>query len=290
MATLKELRNKIAVIESTRKVTSAMKLVAGVKLRKAEQKTTSSREYSHELNAMLSKLRRDFVDIESELFNGKKHVETVLLIVFASDRGLCGNFNHLINKVVAFIVEDLHDKGKKVKIICVGNKLVEHCKKFMKNDDSIEVIKNFYRNADTYEESKALANKVISYFKDGTVDRVSVVYTKYYSVMSRKVEFRDIIPLSYEENEDKTITVFEPDAKKVLDELLPYNVAIQIYQCALESIASEQSSRMTSMDNATRNADSLLSESKVKYNRIRQTKITQELMEVISGAKAIAEG
>lgn len=290
MASLKELRNKIGVIESTRKVTSAMKLVAGVKLRKAEQKTVSSREYSSELNGMLSRLRRDFLDVESELFTGRKHVETVLLIIFASDRGLCGNFNYLMNKGASSVIHSLHSEGKKIKILCVGAKLLEQFKKILSVQDSIEVVEDFYRGSDIYEKSKVLANKVISLFRDNTVDKVSIIYTKYYSAMNRKVESKDIIPLSYEENEDKTITVFEPNTKKILDDLVPYNVAIQIYQCALESIASEQSSRMTSMDNATRNADSLLSEFRVKYNRIRQTKITQELMEVISGAEAIIKG
>lgn len=287
MASLKELRNKITVIESTRKVTAAMKLVAGVKLRKAEQKTTSSREYSRELNGMLSRLRRDFLDIESELFNGRKYIESVLLIIFTSDRGLCGNFNYLVNKEVSGIVNSLHKEGKKIKILCVGSKLLEHFKKLLRPTDSVEIVEDFYKGNDTYAKSKILADKVISLFKKEIVDEVSVVYTKYYSAMNRKVEIKGIIPLSCEENEDKTVTVFEPNVKKILDKLLPYNIAIQIYQCALESIASEQSSRMTSMDNATRNADSLLSESKVKYNRIRQAQITQELVEIISGAKAV---
>ncbi len=287
MASLKELRNKITVIESTRKVTAAMKLVAGVKLRKAEQKTNSSREFSRELNGILSRLRRDFLDIESELFNGRKRIESVLLIIFTSDRGLCGNFNYLMNKEVSGIVNSLHKEGKKIKILCIGSKLLEHFKRMLHPNDSVEIIEDFYRDNDTYAKSKILADKVISLFKNDTVDEVSVVYTKYYSAMNRKVEIKDIIPLSFEENEDKTVTIFEPNSKKILDELLPYNIAIQIYQCALESIASEQSSRMTSMDNATRNADSLLFESKVKYNRIRQTQITQELVEIISGAKAV---
>ncbi len=290
MSSLKELRNKIGVIESTRKVTSAMKLVAGVKLRKAEQQTVSSREYSLELDKVFSKLRREFFDIENELFVGRENVKTMLLIVFASDRGLCGNFNYVLTKGMSEVIETLHSKKKKVKILCVGNKLVESLKKLIKNGDSLEVIDGFYRSKNVYEESKHLANKVISYFKDNIVDSVSIVYTKYLSAMNREINTKNIIPLSYEKNDDKSITVFEPNIDEVLDTLLPYNIAIQIYQCALESIASEQGARMTSMDNATRNADSLLSESKIKYNRVRQTKITQELVEVISGAKAIGKG
>jgi F-type H+-transporting ATPase subunit gamma len=134
-----------------------------------------------------------------------------------------------------------------------------------------------------------LADKIIKYFNEKEIDKASLVFTKYYSAMSRQVEIKDIIPISCEPSEDKSVTVFEPSPEQILSELLPYNMAIQIYQAVLESIASEQSSRMTSMDSATRNADSLLSDFKSKYNRTRQLKITQELVEVISGAKAISD-
>ncbi|MBR1733978.1 MAG: ATP synthase F1 subunit gamma [Alphaproteobacteria bacterium] len=289
MATLKELRNKIGVIESTRKVTSAMKLVAGVKLRKSEQKAEASQEYAVTLNNMLAKIRREFIDVESELFFGRKNVKTELLVVFSSDRGLCGNFNYLVGKKTMQIVHNLHQSGKNVRIICVGNKIREILKKFSEHFEKIDKIDDFYRIGDTYENSKKLAERVIHEFSVGEVDKVDLIYTHYYSAMNHDVLLKEMIPLSCEPNNDKTDTVFEPNVEKVLSDLLPFNIGIQIYQAALESIASEQSSRMTSMDNATRNADNLLSEFKMKYNRMRQAKITLELVEVISGAKAIAK-
>jgi F-type H+-transporting ATPase subunit gamma len=288
MASLKELRNKINVIESTRKVTEAMKLVAGVKLRKSEQKAIASREYAKELNSMLAKIRREFIDVESELFNGRKDVKTVLLVVFASDRGLCGNFNYLISKEMIRLVHELHAEGKNVRVMCVGNKILELLKKFSESFEKMELIVDFYRLGDVYNNAKTLAEKIVAEFLSNIVDKVIIVSTRYYSAMNHIVEQKEIIPLSCEPNKDKTETIFEPNVEKILLDLLPFNIAIQIYQAVLESIASEQSSRMTSMDNATRNADNLLSEFKVKYNRTRQAKITLELVEVISGAKAIS--
>ena len=288
MASLKELRNKINVIESTRKVTEAMKLVAGVKLRKSEQKAVASREYARELNSMLAKIRREFIEVESELFNGRKDVKTVLLVVFASDRGLCGNFNYLVSKETIRLVEELHIEGKNVRVMCVGNKILELLKKFSESFEKMELIADFYRSGDVYNNAKTLAEKIVAEFMSNIVDKVILVSTRYYSAMNHIVEPKEIIPLSCEPNNDKTETIFEPSVEKILLDLLPFNIAIQIYQAVLESIASEQSSRMTSMDNATRNADNLLSEFKVKYNRTRQAKITLELVEVISGAKAIS--
>lgn len=288
MASLKELRKKIGVIESTRKVTQAMKLVAGVKLRKAEQKNLASREYSIELNKILARIRHRFTDIESELFNGRKEVKTVLLVVFASDRGLCGNFNYMVAKDTMKIVHDLRVEHKKVKVICVGNKIREFLRKYATKFESMDYVANFYKSHDLYDNSKKLADNVISLFANGDVDEVRLVYTHYYSALTHAVECKTIIPLSCEPNKDETETIFEPNVDEVLQSLLPFNVAIQIYQAVLESFASEQGSRMTSMDNATRNADNLLSEFKIKYNRTRQAKITLELVEVISGAKAIA--
>ncbi len=289
MASLKELRNKINVIESTRKVTEAMKLVAGVKLRKSEQKAVATREYARELNSLLARIRREFVEVKSELFNGSEHVKTVLLVVFASDRGLCGNFNYLVSKETMRLVEELHADGKNVRIMCVGNKILELLKKFSESFEKMESVVDFYRSGDTYNKTKALAERIVTDFMNNVVDKVILVYTRYYSAMNHVVVPKEIIPLSCEPNNDKTETIFEPNAEKILQDLLPFNVAIQIYQAALESITSEQSSRMTSMDNATRNADNLLSEFKIKYNRTRQAKITLELMEVISGAKAISK-
>ncbi len=290
MANLKELRNKIGVVQSIRKVTSAMKLVAGVKLRKAEQKAFASREYSSELERILSELKNKCADVNNELFTGREQIKTELLIVFSSDRGLCGNFNYMINKEVQRLLYDLHHEGKRVRLICVGTKLFDIFKRMLNEEDEIISVENFYKGDNMFENSRKLASDAIKRFTDKTVDRVSVVYTAYYSAMKHKIEQRSLIPVVGKNCEDKTETIFEPNMDEVLQNALSYNIGIQIYQAALDSVASEQSSRMTSMDNATRNADEMLSGLSVKYNRMRQYGITQELVEVISGAKAIEEG
>jgi F-type H+-transporting ATPase subunit gamma len=287
MAGLKELKNKIGVIESTRKITSAMKLVAGVKLRKVEQKTASSREYSTELCQMLAKIRPEFLDSKLGLFTGRKQVQTVMLVIFSASRGLCGNFTYTLGKIANGMISDLHRSGKKIRVLCIGNKLFSTLKKLLKDGDFIECVDDFYNAKDMFGESSKIAKKIISDYKIGEIDEVSIVYTRYYSAVSRKVESVGIIPISHAPDSDKSVTIFEASAEKILQDILPYNITVQIYRCALESVASEQSSRVASMDNATRNADSLLSEFKIKYNRGRQLKITQELTEIIAGAAAV---
>ncbi|GHU13033.1 ATP synthase gamma chain [Alphaproteobacteria bacterium] len=290
MANLKELKNKINVINSTRKVTSAMKLVAGVKLRKAEQQTNASRDYATELNRILARLNQKFIDIKSELFHGRKNVQTEMLIVFSSDRGLCGNYNYLITDEVSQVIDDFHKDGKNVYIVCVGNKAFFQIKKIIEKTDHIELVDGFYNEKNIVEASMLLARKGVEYFQSNVIDKISAVYTKSYSAIKREVELKKLIPIKCEPTNDKSETIFEPNVDEIIDELVPYNLGIQIYQTALESMTSEQSSRMTSMDNATRNADSILSELRITYNRTRQYRITQELTEVISGADAIAEG
>lgn len=287
MANLKELRIKIGGIQSIRKVTAAMKLVAGVKLRKAEQKALVSKSYARELNKILSAINRDNLETSYELFDGRDFVKKELLIVFASDKGFCGNFNYLIKKKVEEIVKVREDLGIKIKILCIGNKIYQLLKHSQVDQDSLELVEGVYKG-DLLEHTKKIANRAISEFSLGIVDKVSIVYTCYHSAMRMNVEEASLIPLSCEKNNDVTSTIFEPSADEVLLNLLPYNLGVQIYQAALESIASEQSSRMRSMDNATRNADEMLSDLTIRYNRTRQYGITQELTEVVAGATAIA--
>ena len=213
-----------------------------------------------------------------------------MLIIFASDKGLCGNFNYIINKEASSIISRIHAENGKVHIVCAGGKPFNILKKKLRDDDVIELMNDFYKGDKLFENSQKLAEKIIADFTTGAADKVSVVYTKCHSAMRRAIEVKDVIPLICEPNPDKTDTIFEPNAEQVLKTAVPYNIAIQIYQAALESVAGEQSSRMISMDNATRNADELLSGLSIKYNRTSQSNITQELVEVVAGASAVAEG
>ncbi|MDR1375630.1 MAG: ATP synthase F1 subunit gamma [Holosporaceae bacterium] len=290
MANLKELRDKISVIQSTRKVTAAMKLVAGVKLKKIEHRAEVSREYALELENILLRFRKEPLYWDCELLCGRKCVATEMLLIFASDRGLCGNFNYLIAKKAALIIAELHRKKKKIRLLCLGNKIATPLKRLLNEDDTLELVSDFYKDEELFENSRRLAAKIISNFAAGNTDRISIIYTRYHSIMRRSIEIKNLIPIASESSADNAITIFEPSVGDLLKDLIPHNAAIQIYQSALESIASEYSSRMTSMDNATRNADDMLSNLNLKYNRLRQYGITQELTEVVSGAAAIAEG
>lgn len=291
MSNLKELRGKIGVVQSTRKVTTAMKLVAGVKFRKAELKVHSSREYASAIFGTLSKINRSSIsDDNATLLSGRKNAKSMLVIVFSSDRGLCGNFNHaVLNKSVEFISQEA-EKGKMIKVVCVGSKLLEPLNRVFGTVDGVvvEYFDKFY-NGDVYENASIMSKHLIRAFHDCELDEVVCIFTKFYSNVKRSVEALQLVPVNYESCKDSSETIFEPSIINVLDYILPLNITVQIYQAALESVASEQCARMTSMDNATRNADELLDELSIRYNRTRQYMITQELMEIISGANAIAK-
>ena len=287
MANLKELRIKIGGIRAIRKVTAAMKLVAGVKLRKGEQRALASKPYANELKKVLERIKRENLERDYELFDGRESVKSEVLITFASDKGFCGNFNYLLSKKLKEIIAERRKIGVKVKILCAGNKLYQMLKHALSENESLELVTDFYKG-EILSNSRDLASRVIDEFRKETIDKVSLVYTHYYSAMRMVVDEESLIPLKQEKNNDITETIFEPSADEVLENLLPYNLGIQIYQAALESMASEQSSRMRSMDNATRNADEMLGDLTVRYNRTRQYGITQELTEVVAGASAVA--
>lgn len=287
MANLKELRIKIGGIRAIRKVTAAMKLVAGVKLRKAEQRALASKPYANELKKILATIKRENLAKSYELFDGRESVKSEVLIAFASDKGFCGNFNYLLSKKLREIVAERRAAGVKVEILCVGNKLYQMLRHALSEKESLELVADFYKG-EILANARNLAARVIEEFRKEVVDRVSLVFTHYYSAMRMTVGEESLIPLKREENKDITETIFEPSADEVLENLLPYNLGIQIYQAALESMASEQSSRMRSMDNATRNADEMLGDLTIRYNRTRQYGITQELTEVVAGASAVA--
>jgi F-type H+-transporting ATPase subunit gamma len=188
------------------------------------------------------------------------------------------------------LISEIHVKNRQVHIICAGTKPYHAIEQKLLDGDVMESAEDFYKNEKLFHNSQKLAEKVTAAFLTNSVDKVSVVYTKSYSIMRCKVEIKSIIPLICEPNADKTETIFEPSVENVLKTVVPYNIAVQIYQSALESVASEQGSRMMAMDSATRNADELLSHLTTTYNRARQYNITQELVEVVSGASAVAKG
>ena len=286
MANLRELRNKLSTVKSTRKLTAAMKLVAGVKLRKAEQGALSSRAYARYLSSIISGIRRDFLEKCPDMLVGRSTPKNVLIVVFFADKGLCGNFNYNVIKSTKTEVSNLKEAGYSVRVLCLCQKSYITFSNLLSCD--VELFDESRRNDISLDKATLVANYLCKEFLEHRADIVKLIYTKYVSAMQKEVRSENIIPLGESEKSDKdTMTIFEPNEDAVFEKILKYNVAVQVHQAALESMASEQSARMTAMDSATRNADELIDRMSLKYNRLRQSMITLELVEVISGAEAL---
>ena len=292
MANLKELKNQIDSVRSTRKITQAMKMVAASKLRRAQESAESARPYSEKISKIMSSLAISMKDsdVALDLLLGNKDTAVHTIIAVTSDRGLCGGFNSSIVKAVKNKVKDIKEKNLDFKIICLGKKGADILTGlFGDNVISSENIndKNSYTLA---EDISALLVKKLDNKEFGTC---SVIYNQFKSAISQIVTEQSLIPCTIDSEEDKNSKdgeinfEFEPDEKGILSELLPKNLSIQIYKAILESGAGEQGARMAAMDNATRNAGEMIDKLNLSYNRQRQAIITGELIEIISGAEAL---
>ena len=292
MANLKELKNQIDSVRSTRKITQAMKMVAASKLRRAQESAESARPYSEKISKIMSSLAISMKDsdVALDLLLGSKDTSVHIIIAVTSDRGLCGGFNSSIVKAVKNKVKDLKEKNLDFKIICLGKKGADILMGlFGDNVISSENIndKNSYTLS---EDISALLVKKLDNKEFGTC---SVIYNQFKSAISQIVTEQSLIPCTIDSEEDKNSQdgeinfEFEPDEKGILSELLPKNLSIQIYKAILESGAGEQGARMAAMDNATRNAGEMIDKLNLSYNRQRQAIITGELIEIISGAEAL---
>jgi len=292
MANLKELKNQIDSVRSTRKITQAMKMVAASKLRRAQESAESARPYSEKISKIMSSLAISMKDsdVSLDLLLGNKDTSVHIIIAVTSDRGLCGGFNSSIVKAVKNKVKYIKDKNLDFKIICLGKKGADILTGlFGDNVISSENIndKNSYTLA---EDISALLVKKLDNKEFGTC---SVIYNQFKSAISQIVTEQSLIPCTIDSEEDKNAQdgeinfEFEPDEKGILSELLPKNLSIQIYKAILESGAGEQGARMAAMDNATRNAGEMIDKLNLSYNRQRQAIITGELIEIISGAEAL---
>jgi len=299
MPSLKDLKNRIASVRSTRKITSAMKMVAASKLRRAQDQAEFSRPYARRMNEMLSDLVRlaDPCEKLPPLLAGNGKDQTVLLIVITSDRGLCAGFNGSAIREARSQIKTLEAEGKTVKLICVGRKgrdllRREHSEKFLYTAESgskkqIEIA-----------DAKVLSDKVLSLYDEGAFDVAFIVYNKFKSAISQITTVEPLIPFVPVESEEKEsaasvgakalFEIFEPSQTVLLEKLLPRHLEVQLLRALLESAAGEQGARMTAMDNATRNAGDMIDRLTLNYNRSRQAYITKELIEIISGAEAAA--
>jgi F-type H+-transporting ATPase subunit gamma len=293
MPNLKELKNRISSVKSTRKITSAMKMVAASKLRRAQDLAESSRVYADSLSFILSSLAGNTKNSSDlpEILTGRENSKISLLIINSSDRGLCGGFNSNLFRNAKNWISEQQEKGKSVKIITVGKK----ASSFYKKTD-INVIANFddlNSNDKQLQVSEEIKNKIMELFENNEIDEVSILFNKFVSVITQEPTYQSLIPLSNEEADEEVIDTsnavfeFEPDKNELLEYLVPRNFLTQIYRSVLESSASEHAARMTSMDNATRNAGDMIDRLTLTYNRTRQAFITKELIEIISGAEAV---
>ncbi|TWG53136.1 MULTISPECIES: F0F1 ATP synthase subunit gamma [unclassified Aminobacter] len=291
MASLKELRNRIASVKATQKITKAMQMVAAAKLRRAQEAAEAARPYSERMAAVMANIGKvvDPADAPA-LMAGTGKDDVHLLIVATAERGLCGGFNSQIARFARDHARRLIAEGKTVKIITVGKKGYDILRRDFADKiiDRIELrdVKQIgFANAD------AIARKVISLFNKGEFDVATLFYSQFKSVISQVPTARQLIPAAApaaeEQNGACAIYEYEPDAGAILSDLIPRNISVQIFSALLENAAGEMGAKMSAMDNATRNAGDMINKLSITYNRQRQAKITTELIEIIAGAEAL---
>ncbi|SFT89241.1 F0F1 ATP synthase subunit gamma [Sedimentitalea nanhaiensis] len=291
MPNLKDLKNRIASVKSTRKITKAMQMVAAAKLRRAQESAEQSRPYTERFNAVMGQLAASVGNSDSapKLLSGTGSDQVHLLIVMTAERGLCGGFNGNIAKLARVKAQRLIAAGKTVKILTVGKKGRDSLKrdfsdKFVHHVDMSDIKRVAYTDA------QAVAKEVLARFDAGEFDVATIFYAKFVNVVTQNPTAQQIIPAAFEAPEDagaSTVYDYEPDEEAILADLLPRGVATQIFAALLENGASEQGARMSAMDNATRNAGEMIDKLTIEFNRSRQAVITNELIEIISGAEAL---
>ena len=292
MATLKELRLRIRSVRSTQKITSAMKMVAASRLRRAQEQAEAARPYAQRMERMLGSLAANLRGMVNAppLLAGTGKDQTHLLVVATSDRGLAGGFNASILRESRRVIRDVTGSGRAVKIITIGRK----GRDALRRDNArllVDSLTEIGRPRLTFENARDIADRLLTRFAAGEFDSCSIVYNRFQSAMTQIVTRQALIPFAPPEaaapSANQGVYEFEPEEAEILADLLPRNLAVQIFTALLENAASEQGARMTAMDNATRNAGDMIDTLNTTYNRSRQAAITKELIEIISGAEAL---
>ena len=297
MPSLKDMRARMNSVRQTRKITSAMKLVAASKLRRAQEQAEASRPFAERMSAMLQNLAEGVAGLPGAppLLAGTGKDEVHLVIVATADRGLCGGFNSSIVRGTRRRIQELLGAGKQVKLILVGKK----GRDMLRRDQRDRVVEFFDgivgKRRIEYVDSQRIADRVLELYENGEFDVCTLVYNKFKSAVSQILTFQQLIPVPLPPPseaapvaaEGGAIYEFEPDEERILGELLPRNLTVQLFGALLENAASEQGARMAAMDSATRNAGEMINKLTLSYNRQRQAMITKELMEIISGAEAV---
>ena len=291
MASLDDLKKRISSVKSTQKITKAMKMVAAAKLRKAQEGAEKGRPYSDKMNNIILNLSKNISGKENtpKLLSGSGDNKVHLCVVLTSDRGLCGGFNTNIIKKAKSYFQKILDEGKTLKIITVGSKGFEQLKRFY-GDKIIERISFKESKNVNYFDADKVGRIIIEKFQKGEFDICAIFYNQFKNVISQIPQEQQIIPLVSNEKDEAQVEEnyeFEPEEDEILSNLLPKNISTQIFKAMLENSASEQGSRMSAMDNATRNAGEMVDKLTIEYNRSRQAAITKELIEIISGAESL---
>ncbi|WP_440908965.1 F0F1 ATP synthase subunit gamma [Candidatus Pelagibacter sp.] len=291
MASLDDLKKRIASVKSTQKITKAMKMVAAAKLRRAQESAEKGRPYSEKMNNVILNLSSGISDKENapRLLAGTGNDKVHLCVVMTSDRGLCGGFNTNIIKKAKAYFSKISEQGKELKIITVGSKGNDQLKRAF-GDKIIENISFKNSKNVNYFDADKVGKIIIEKFEKEEFDVCTIFYNQFKNVITQIPQAQQIIPLEAEKNDQDQeggSYEFEPDEDEILSNLLPKNISTQIFKAMLENSASEQGSRMSAMDNATRNAGEMVDKLTIEYNRSRQAAITKELIEIISGAESL---
>jgi F-type H+-transporting ATPase subunit gamma len=290
MPSLKDLRNRIAATKATQKITKAMQMVAASKLRRAQAAAEAARPYAEHMQQVLRNIAAGVADVAvaPRLLVGTGRDQVHLLVVCTAERGLCGPFNSAIVRLARERAAALLSEGKQVKFLCVGRKGFDQLKRQFEKD-IVETIELRGVRTLHFEHAQRIAEKVIELFDQGAFDVCTLFFSRFKSVITQVPTAQQVIPAVFDApaNGVRTVYEYEPDEIDILVQLVPRNIAVQVFRALLENAASEQGARMTAMDNATRNAGEMIRKQTLHYNRTRQAMITKELIEIISGAEAL---
>jgi len=289
MATLRDIRRRIKGVQSTQQITKAMKMVAAVKLRRAQENIINARPYAKKISLMLSHLVTD-EDLLNNVFIAQREVKNIAIVVVAADRGLCGAFNtNLIKEAVRQIREEGLGNNITVQVFCIGKKSFDY---FNKRDYKVFGKRVGLFISINYASALSITEELISAYLSGTFDKVIVIYNEFKSVIQQRIVSEQFLPVpivkeSEENKKNQPWYIYEPDQKTIFNYLLPKQLKAQMWRILLESNAAELGARMTAMDNATTNAKELIRNLQLKYNKERQAAITREILEIVSGANAL---
>ena len=291
MASLDDLKKRISSVKSTQKITKAMKMVAAAKLRRAQEGAEKGRPYSEKMNNIILNLSKNIIDVNNspKLLSGTGQDDVHLCVVMTSDRGLCGGFNSNIIKKAKNYFQKIIDSGKTLKILTVGSKGYDQLKRLY-GDKIIDRISFKETKNTNYFDAEKVGKIIIERFYNKEFDVCTIFFNQFKNVITQIPQEQQIIPLKtsdVQDDNDNYNYEFEPEEDEILNNLLPKNISTQIFKAMLENSASEQGSRMSAMDNATRNAGEMVDKLTIEYNRSRQAAITKELIEIISGAESL---